>query len=159
MDLVTQNPRRNLLFLYSHPDKVLSALQSRLQNRVLGSSSFAEAAVLEFAAGQPVLMFPRGTGNGRHQDTRLDLSVYNQRDFALLEIGPPALDEVIPYFRQVRTEEVVVEGEKFYLVLADGFRFSAYRDTVLREVSQRYYQRPPQLPGAACPYLAKYSLF
>lgn len=44
----------------------------------------------------------------------------------------------------------------FYLVLGQGFRYEPYRDTVLRQVKDRWYRVPAYLPMSACYFADKY---
>jgi hypothetical protein len=64
----------------------------------------------------------------------------------------------LPYFDRVDIKPITVEGRAYWVVEGKGFRFEAYRATVLSEIAARYYQIPEFLPVFGCPFLEKYAI-
>jgi hypothetical protein len=60
------------------------------------------------------------------------------------------------WFRRVELREVTVRGATFHLVLGHGFRYDAYRDSLLAEVRDRYYRAPAFLPQGGCDFCERY---
>jgi hypothetical protein len=50
----------------------------------------------------------------------------------------------------------VIEGVPFTIVDGSNFNYSRFRDVVLREAVEKYYQIPSVLPVMDCPFARKY---
>ena len=66
----------------------------------------------------------------------------------------PALYE--NYLSNVTVKTSTVQGVPFTIVDGSDFSYVKFRDVVLREAVEKYYQIPSILPVLDCPYARKY---
>ncbi len=122
----------------------------------LAAEGYSPAVTLGFDLGEYVFVFGPGSSHARHDDILTDVRKLDGRDVLVIRKGPPALDEHAPYFERIEVVPLEVRGARFWLVRGFGFKYSAYRDTVLEEVRRRWYQVPTWLPKGPCYFCDRY---
>jgi hypothetical protein len=60
------------------------------------------------------------------------------------------------YLDQIVVKTAVVQGVPFTIVDGKNFNYAKFRDVVLREAVEKYYQIPSALPVLDCPFARKY---
>jgi 4-amino-4-deoxy-L-arabinose transferase-like glycosyltransferase len=140
-----------------HADELAEAIgKERLDSHVLASNGYSAAVTLEYNFDRRVVVFGSGSSHARHDDIRADFREYEGRDFIVIRRDRYPPGEYDAFFERVSVETVERRGARFTLVVGEGFRYPAYRDAVLEEIRQRWYQVPRWLPGGSCYFCDRY---
>lgn len=125
---------------------------------VLMADGYAPAAAYGYTLGQYVPVFGPGKFHARQDDLLVDFSLYQGKTIRVLvsDSDPPPLDGYRPYFESVQPLRFVQNGVTFHAVEGRNFNFEAYRQGVLGEIFQRYYNIPTWLPMTGCPFCERY---
>lgn len=141
-------------------DEVAAQLREPLagcgEECVLAMESYSSAAILAHALGRPVAVFGDGSFHGRQDDFTTDFRALDGRNFLILRKETVRTESYAPFFAHVDTTPFSVDGVGFHVVHGQGFRYAVYHDRVLREVRERYYRLPENLPLRACPFVERY---
>ncbi len=87
---------------------------------------------------------------------RMNWRMQDGRNVLILRKSAPVPDEYAPFFNGVDVKEFEVSGARFWIVLGQGFNYSAYHDRVLTRVRERFYRIPSWLPQYGCDFCARY---
>ncbi|MFA7506276.1 MAG: glycosyltransferase family 39 protein [Burkholderiaceae bacterium] len=145
------------LVMTVHADELAEAIgQERLDRHVLASNGYSAAVTLEYNFDRRILVFGRGSSHARHDDMRVDFREHAGRDFLIIrkDVYPPG--EYDAFFDRVSVESIDVRGVRFTIVTGEGFRYEAYRDDVLEDIRQLWYQVPGWLPRGPCYFCDRY---
>lgn len=93
---------------------------------------------------------------GRLADSRVDLREFDGKGLVFIDKGELDAERFAPFFESLSIQELDVGGAKLSVLMGEGFNYMAYRNDYLREIEQRYYQRPDWLPPASCPFTERY---
>lgn len=127
------------------------------------AEGYTDAALLSYARlraqgrSAPVVgVFGTGSHYARQDDRLTDFRELSGRNLGIFLKSQPRLEEYAPYFEKVSLTHLEVLGATFFIVQGDGFRYPAYRDTVLRAVQNRFYQFPAWLKDCGCFFQPRY---
>jgi len=150
------NSDRQALSLQTHP----KLLCERLPEGALFVLDPHTRSILSVACNnQQVHAFANRSGVGREADLNIDWQEFNSQEMKLLLSGGAALAQIEPFFESVATTPLDVNGEKYTLATASGFRYEAYREQVIQPVVKKFYEAPYWFPQAgACPIRERYGL-
>jgi hypothetical protein len=150
----------NSLVLGRHAQEIAPHLAPYAENYTLVSPSYTQAALLGFHLGRHVPVIGHGSPHGRQDDFITDFSALDGRNLMVLSARPKDAAATHAFFESVETREIEVHGARIPLVLGRGFKFAAYRDTVLRGVAEEYYRMPGWLAWWAklAPFVTRYGL-
>jgi 4-amino-4-deoxy-L-arabinose transferase-like glycosyltransferase len=153
-------------------DELLAALRPYEGKFAFAADGFSSAATLSYNAAvagfvtQPeareawrrnyVFVLGSTSHHGRHDDILTDIRALDGRDVLVVRKQPADRAAYERWFRRVELAEVTVRGATFHLVLGHGLQFTAYRDSVLAEVRDRYYRAPAFLPQGGCFFCERY---
>lgn len=148
------------LVLAKHHREIAAQLAPFAANYTLVSPSYAKSALLSVHTGRYVPVIGHGSPHGRQDDFITDFSAFDGRDLMVLSGGPKDGQATQPFFESVETHEIQIRGARIPLVLGRGFKFAAYRDSVLRGVAEKYYRMPAWLASWAqpAPFVRRYGL-
>ncbi|MFA5171170.1 MAG: glycosyltransferase family 39 protein [Sulfuriferula sp.] len=139
-----------------HNDDVIAQLSPYERDYLFAVDDYSNAAVITYHANKEFFVFGAGSQHARQDDMNTDFRTMAGRNILTIDKSLPDLTRYTPYFQQVELRTVTVRGAVFYLVLGRGFDYPAYRDGVLAQVRDRYYQIPDFLPHASCYFCDKY---
>jgi 4-amino-4-deoxy-L-arabinose transferase-like glycosyltransferase len=153
-------------------DELFAALRGYEGKFAFAADGFSSAATLSYNAAvagfvaQPgarepwrrnyVFVLGSTSHHGRHDDILTDVRALDGRDVLVVRKQPADPAAYERWFRRVELREVTVRGATFHLVLGHGFRYDAYRDSLLAEVRDRYYRAPAFLPQGGCDFCERY---
>ncbi len=127
-----------------------------LERFVVASDGYSPAVTIGFNLQRYVLVFGPASGHARHDDILTDFRTLDGRDILIVRRKAPEPGEYEPYFASVAVRTHEIEGAIFHFVEGRGFRFAAYRDSVLEEARQRWYAVPRWLPAGPCYFCDRY---
>ncbi len=132
--------------------------QVRTPDSVLMADGYAPAAAYGYTIGEYVPVFGPGKFHARQDDLLVDYSVYDGKNIRVLvsDGETPPLEGYRPYFDSVQALSFVQNGVTFYAVEGRNFHYEAYRQGVLKEIFDRYYNIPRWLPMTGCPFCVRY---
>lgn len=136
--------------------ELLAALRAETEGRVLATDSYASAALVEYYARRPVLVFGRGTSHARQADIDTDWRALQGKDIVIVRRQPSDAGEYAPYFRRLEERVVTLGGGSFHVYTGTAFDYAAYRARVLADIRERYYRIPALLPVGRCYFLDRY---
>jgi 4-amino-4-deoxy-L-arabinose transferase-like glycosyltransferase len=117
---------------------------------------YSNAATLGHYLRRPVIVFGTGASHARHDDIATDFRALAGRNILILRKSAPKADEYTAFFNTVTTSTFDVHGARFWQIRGQGFNYPAYREHVLRYVTERYYQIPAWLPNCGCYMCSRY---
>ncbi len=124
----------------------------------LMAHAYSPASILGYYSGVYVPVY----GVGRHHARQDDLSVdFRQWDGATVRVlfrSPVQAQDHQAYFEQVSVRPFEVAGVPYYALEGTGFRYQAYRDTVLTEAARRFHAVPAWLPNWGSPFCERYGV-
>lgn len=123
---------------------------------VLMADAYTAASIYGFERRQYMPVFGAGRFHARQDDMLVDFSVYSGKTIRIISGAPPDLDAYKPYFSQVSPLTVMQDGVPFYVVEGVGFNYPAYRQGVLGDIFNRWYNIPQWLPMTGCPFCERY---
>lgn len=144
------------LVLTFHPRPLLAAIEAQAGNRRLFVEGYTDAATLSHAARRHIGVIGPGSRYARQDDVLTDFRELEGQDLAILVRESSKAESFAPFFRSLEVKRLEIEGAEFYVLLGNGFKFATYRDQVLREVRERYYQMPGWLPDCGCFFRERY---
>jgi hypothetical protein len=146
-------------------DDVLSALAPYEGRYVVMADGYSPAVTLGWAARRAgfkttagiadvpahyVPVFGPASPRARQDDILTDFRKLDGADILIVRKTPAEDAQYQPYFDTVEYRDVDLHGARFQFVLGRGFRYTAYRDSALAEVRDRFYRIPSYLPQGAC---------
>lgn len=148
----------------SYPGIVMTLRPQALNERIepyldryqIAARGYSPAVTLGFNLGRHVPVFGGGSSHARHDDIVTDFREYAGRDILVLSKDRPDPQDYEPYFERVNYREEKVLGATFHFIEGHGFRYEAYRDSVLEEIRQRWYAVPAWLPKGPCYFCDRY---
>lgn len=146
-----------LVFLFRMPE-LLKALEPYQANYHFATEGYTAASILsyEYHGKRLVSVFGAGGQHARQDDTWTDFRTLDRQNIAILLNKPPELEKYAPYFDSLDTATKELAGYPFHVVLGSRFRYSAYRDGVLRAVKDKYYRIPGYLAIGGCKFCERY---
>lgn len=133
----------SLAFYKTSPEINRMLDQYRSQYTVM-APSYSRAAVLGMGRSYvPVWGHGSHKGYAREDDILFDFKRVNHRNILIVNLNPPKPAAFSPYFDRITMRKVVVGEATLYLIFGQGFHYTTYRNTTLRDIYQRYYR--PQL--------------
>jgi hypothetical protein len=78
-----------------------------------------------------------------------DLRKLDGKNILMLSYSPQ-LEKYQKYFKSAETRPLPIAETTYHMLLGRGFNYQVYRETVLEEVLQRYYNIPDFLPVGQC---------
>ena len=137
------------------PD-LLAHIKPYENDYVYASDGYSNAVTLGYNAGRYFFVFGPGSSHARHDDLMFDLRPLDGKNILILRKRAPQPGEYAPYFRSVTEETFEVEGARFWMIRGQGFDFAHYRQTVLRDIRDRWYRLPGYLPTRHCYFCERY---
>lgn len=122
----------------------------------LAMEGYSSAAILAYATGRPVSVFRDGSRFGRQDDFDTDMQALDGRDFVILRKEPIEDEAYVPFFERVRYSYFDLDGVRFNVIHAQGFKYPVYRERMLTRVRNHYYRSPSWLPQRGCPFTDRY---
>ena len=146
----------SLVFLREAPAIATALTRELPEGATLMARAYSPAAVLAYHAGRYVPVFGTGRFHARQDDLLVDFRAFEGKALRIDDRKPFAEAEFAPYFERVRTASFSVAGQTFHYLDGEGFRFQPYRDTLLQQAVDRYYQIPARLPILGSPFCERY---
>lgn len=139
--------------------KIVAALRTNLAaDAVVMARSYTPAALLSYHAGEYWAVFGKGNYHARQDDVIVDFREYAGRPIRVFDRSPMDVDELAPYFESIASGSFTLSGVPYWYVDGENFNYSLYRELVLKQIAEQYYQIPAFLPVYACPFLQRYDL-
>lgn len=144
------------IVLTARSAELLAQLRPYAGDYLFAMESYSSAATLAYHAGRPFAVFGEGSFHARQDDFVTDWRAQDGRNILILRKSLPVPDDYAAYFRQVEIRKFEVEGAPYWVVLGQGFRYSAYHERVLLRIRDRFYKIPDWLPLRACDFCERY---
>ncbi|MCL1888932.1 MAG: hypothetical protein FWF99_00305 [Desulfovibrionaceae bacterium] len=145
VSLAKNNRQYNSIILSLHSWEIVEQLKA-VNGFTLAATSYADAAILEFAGERRVIVFGQGSHHARHDDLLTDFRALAGGNILILRKSPYSLEQYAPFFRETETERMEIKDAIFYLIKGYGFDYETYRKQTLIPIKEKYYRIPAWLP-------------
>lgn len=149
--------QEDVLFHREMPAILAELTRDMPSDGVLTTVAYSPAALMTYHYGQVVPVFGPGKYHARNDDTFVDWRQMDGKSIRIVAKAKP-IDPGLysAYLSNTRVSNVVVQGVPFTIVDGSDFNYQRFRDVVLREAVDKYYQIPTILPVLDCPFARKY---
>lgn len=127
---------------------------------ILLTPSYSQSYLLTYKTSLNASVWGAGSVHGRQDDLTTDFKQYANKNLLIVDIHQKIdiKTEVEPYFNHYQVRTINFNTLPVRLILGYGFRYIPYRNTVLRQIFNNYYQLPRFLPRGGYYYKNKYDL-
>lgn len=148
------------LVLAAESEAVLAELAPLRSQYLLTTPSYAKSATFGYLERSNVPVIGPGSFHARQDDLHTDFRDLDGRDLMIVAARQQDVERSRPWFASIEERELTVQGARFRVILGRGFNYAIYRELVLQEIANRYYQMPDWLrPFAApCFFFERYDL-
>lgn len=149
--------QEDVLFHREMPAILDELTQDMPAHGVLTTVAYSPAALMTYHYGKVVPVFGPGKYHARNDDTFVDWRQMDGKPIRIVAKAKP-IDPALysAYLSDVAVRSVVVQGVPFTVVDGTDFNYAKFRDVVIREAVEKYYQIPSALPVLDCPFARKY---
>jgi len=149
--------QEDVLF-HRHMPAILDELDRGMPaNGVLTTIAYSPAALMTYHYGKVVPVFGPGKYHARNDDTFVDWRDMDGKPIRIVAKAKPIDPELYQdYLSNVSVTTQTIAGVPFTIVDGSNFNYQRFRDVVLREAVDKYYQIPSILPVLDCPFARKY---
>jgi hypothetical protein len=130
--------------------------QVQAPDTVLMATSYTPAAIYGQTLKTYVPVFGEGSFHARQDDLLVNFADFDGKTVRIIGFSQPNLDDYRAYFDSVSLITVSQDGVPFYAVEGKNFKWTVYRDTVLKTVFEKRHQIPSWLPMTGCPFCQNY---
>jgi hypothetical protein len=145
-----------LLFSKDAPEIARAMASEAPESVMLMSDGYSEASLLETFSRRRFGVFGGGVLFGRQDDIWTDFSALDTRDIWIVTRHGRAIEEYAPYFAALAREKRSARHSSFYVFRGVGFKYSVYREHVLKHVREMHYRVPSRYPMLSCYFLDRY---
>lgn len=133
---------------------LLSKVQS--PDAVLMATSYTPASIYGHTLKTYVPVFGVGSFHARQDDLLVNFADFDGRTLRIVGFQKPNLDDYRIYFDSVSLLTVSQDDVPFYAIEGKNFKWSVYRDTVMKDIFLQRHQIPTWLPMTGCPFCQHY---
>ncbi|MDR2151689.1 MAG: hypothetical protein LBO72_02605 [Helicobacteraceae bacterium] len=155
VSLLERNKNYATIVFGVYPQEVIAHMPQS-DDFIWASTSYANAALLEYHSNRRTIVFGKGSYHAREDDRLTDFRKLDGKNIATLLRRAPDEKLYTPFFGSVATKTFVVRNQTFYVVEGYGFRYNEYRDNVLTDIRDQYYNLPSFLPCDRCYFFDRY---
>ena len=128
---------------------IVQQLRAYQPEFILATDSYTESALLSYAAREHIIVLGVGSHHARQDDMITDLRKLDGKNILVLSYSPK-IEEYGKYFESAESKLLPIAETSYHMLLGRGFKYQIYRDNVIEEVLQRYYNIPDYLPVGQC---------
>jgi hypothetical protein len=139
------NKNYSTIIMGTKPLEVRKAIAKYEGKFVLATPSYADSALLTYHYGEYFCVFGGGSQHGRQDDIQTDFRDFDGKDILIIRSSEPQLNEYSTFFKYIEVERVMIEGAQFYLVQGSKFNYQNYKEVVLKDIKEKYYNIPSWL--------------
>lgn len=145
-----------IVFMFRNDEIVDAVRPFERQGFILTADGYTPAAIVSYHYGRNFAVFGEGSHYARQDDIITDFREFDGRNILILKKSAPNMADYSPYFQRVETRTFTLHGVTFYNVLGYGFDYGSYKQRVLRDIKDKYYNIPAFLPHAPCYFCERY---
>jgi hypothetical protein len=144
-----------IVYFFKHK-QIRDSLNQYDKDYIFTSLDYVQADMMFYDTNQYCPTFGRGDVHGRQDDLMTDWKDYSHKNLLIFYSRPPRTEEYKAYFAKSTIKTFVMDGVTFYYVLGQNFNYLAYKNTVLKDINNTYWQIPDYLPHAPSFFNEKY---
>ena len=143
-------------YIYSsHGEEINNKLNEIAPGYQWAANSYTDAAVLSYFAKQHVIQFGEGSYHARQDDMLTDYRELDGKNILIVKYSDK-LQQFAHYFNEMETGSFNIAGATYYYAKGKGFKYLVYREEMLEQIMQFYYEIPGFLPVGSCYMFEKY---
>jgi len=149
-----ENTYKDVLYGIKNQD-ILNKLAKYKDDYYFATDSYIESALLSYTSRTHVMVLGQGSYHAREDDKITDFRTLNGKNILLVSYSRK-LDYLGKFFESLEIKPLKIEKATFYYALGRGFNYQAYREDIIQNALDRYYQIPQWLPTGQCYMHKKY---
>ncbi|MBI4768118.1 MAG: glycosyltransferase family 39 protein [Deltaproteobacteria bacterium] len=130
--------------------EICSLLKPVRDGFLLTSESYDDVSMLQYYCGQFVTQFGKGSKHGRQFDKLTDFSRYQDKNILIVRGGSPNEDFFRKFFEKIEIKENRIGDHPVFFIFGYKFKYTVYKEKILREILVSFYQIPSWLPCGDC---------
>ena len=138
-----------------YADGIVNKVKKLAPGYIIATDSYTESALLSYAAGEHIIVLGAGSHHARQDDQITDFRTLDGKDIVVVAYSDRFTD-YDKYFESVEVKPLPIAETNYYYLKGKGFKYQVYRDTVLKEVIQRFYTAPDYFPKGQCYMFERY---
>ena len=143
-------------YIYSsHGEEINNKLNEIAPGYQWAANSYTDAAVLSYFEKQHVIQFGEGSYHARQDDMLTDYRELDGKNILIVKYSDK-LQQFAHYFNEMETGSFNIAGATYYYAKGKGFKYLVYREEMLEQIMQFYYEIPGFLPVGSCYMFEKY---
>lgn len=138
---------------WKYADEIVKEIEPYRDQFHLASFTYSVSAMSSFHLDRHFYVFDNITKMARQDDIISDYKSLDGKNFLILVNRKGNLVDYQDYFDRIEVKEIQSHGHTFYYVLGYSFHYETYRQQVMEQVKERFYQIPEYLPVGQCRFL------
>ena len=139
-----------------YADEIYNKVKQLVPGYIIATDSYTESALLSYAAREHIIVMGLGSHHARQDDQITDFRTLDGKDIVVIAYVDKFTD-YNKYFESIEIKSLPIAETNYYYLIGKGFKYSVYRDTVLKEVMKRFYTAPDYFPVGQCYMFDKYA--
>jgi 4-amino-4-deoxy-L-arabinose transferase-like glycosyltransferase len=144
------------VFLHEARAVTVQLQQNLPEDALLMAHAYSPAAILSYFSQRYVPVYGVGRHYAREDDLRFDFRAWDGRAVRVFFRSPVNPEDHAAFFQRVSVSTFHVAGVTYYQLDGEGFRYQAYRDSVLSQIAEQFHHIPPWLPLKGSPFCERY---
>jgi len=158
VELFSNSKKYSDMVFYLRPEEVAEQFATYSQEYSFFTEGYSRAAMLSFYGDKYFGVWGDGSHHGRQDDIITDFRALDGGDLIFLKTkGSVNAHDFDSYCQKVSVSSFEVRAASFDVLTCEGFKYASYRDKILKNISQNFYNLPDWLQPRSCEYLDKYS--
>ena len=147
------------LSLLKDSQKVAQIVQKDMHpDSILMTMGYSTAANFAYQLDTRVPVFGEGGKFARHDDLNFDFRNLDGKNIRIFDNDPINPEDYKQFFNHVELVPFTFNKVNYWYMDGSGFKYSVYREQVLKKIAQKYYVIPKYLPKCQCEFFTKYEL-
>lgn len=157
LKLFSLNPAitKSIVFAKYH-DQATRQLEPYHKDYAFATNSYALSAVASYYSDKYFMVFGEGSFHARQDDTITDYRKLAGKNILIFSPDGEGFKYIHRYFTSSEVKKIRIKSLEYSVLLGKGFKYSLYRDNILKNVNKKYYSVPDWLPVGRCEFKQKY---
>ena len=143
------------LVVYTQPKDICTKLE-KYKNNQMFITGYGMSSFLSYHCKRDIKMLFNKSKYGRFDDKLLDVRELEHKKIILFDTKSLKMPSLKKVCRDIKREEIKVDGAKFYILECGNFSYKEYKKEYLDVIKEKYYTIPDWLPTNKCYFLDRY---
>ncbi|MCS7181157.1 MAG: hypothetical protein NZ891_07425, partial [bacterium] len=146
------------IIMFKNPYPICNYFKKFNSQYIFATPGYTESAIMSYYCKKDFIVFGDLGHSGREYDISFDFKKIEGKDILIFSTFYIDQEKYLEFFEEIKMEEIIIKGAKFYLLFCKKFNYKNYRDKVLRKTYEKFYKIPEFLPKRGNFFKEKYNL-